>query len=87
MYIIKRNGEKEKFNKEKIITSIKNTARDCNYPLTYSDIKYISGTAESELRKLLKHKEILSSQEIKMVLYESFKKCGFNKIAKTYIET
>lgn len=87
MYVIKRDGHKQDFNKDKIITSIKNTARDCNYSLTYSDIKYISGTVEDELKKILIHKDILSSQEIKMVLYESFRKCGFDKIAKRYIDT
>lgn len=87
MYVIKRNGQKQEFNKEKIITSIKNSARDCNYSLTYSDIKYISGTVEDELKKILIYKEMLSSQEIRMILYESLNKCGFEKIAKSYIET
>lgn len=87
MKIIKRDGRKQEFSKDKIVTSIKNSAKDCNCSLTASDVNYISKVVETNIKKLLEQKDILTSQELRMLLYEALIECQFKQVAKAYIET
>lgn len=88
MQILKRNGEKQEFYWNKISTSLENAAMDWTHPLTESDIKLLSNLVETRINKLLKYddKRIISSLELKIILYESLKEMGFNEIAKIYME-
>lgn len=89
MYILKRNGKKQKFQKYKIITSIKNSAKDVNYPLTQGDINILRRGVESKIDNLLKidKDRMISSLELRVILYEVLTEYSFKKIAKAYIET
>lgn len=89
MFILKRDGRKEEFYKHKIEISIKNSARDCGYPLNESDVNFLYKTILDKINKLLTQDKnrIISSLELKIILYESLKESEFNKVALSYINT
>lgn len=87
--IIKRDGQLQDFNLDKISRSIKCSARDCNIIINDSDVKLICNLVNSKTNKLssLNKERLISSLELKIILYESLKELGFSKIAENYIET
>ena len=86
--IIKRDGRLQDFNLDKLARSIKCCARDCNIIINESDIKLICNLVNSKTNKLnsLNKERLISSLELKIILYESLRELGFNKIAENYIE-
>ena len=86
--IIKRNGKLQDFNLDKLSRSIKSSARDCNIIINESDVKLICNLVNSKTNKLnsLNKERLISSLELKIILYESLRELGFSEIAKNYIE-
>mgnify|MGYP003443661626 CR=1 FL=1 len=86
--IIKRNGKLQDFDFDKIGRSIKSSARDCNIIINESDVKLICNLVNSKTNKLnsLNKERLISSLELKIILYESLRELGFSEIAKNYIE-
>ncbi|KAJ51287.1 transcriptional regulator NrdR family protein [Clostridium tetanomorphum] len=82
MEILKKKGNIEKFNEDKLKTSILNAARDSDNPLNESDINSISKDIVDTLKKL--NKNYTSSYEIFGITVNSLKKNGFKNIAKQY---
>lgn len=88
MKIIKRYGDIQEFDIKKIETSIKNVARDCSFSITNSDIKYIINSVNSRIKNFIKvagENRMISSLEIRVILYETLKNCHFGEIANEYI--
>lgn len=75
MEILKKKGNIEKFNEDKLKTSILNAARDSDNPLNESDINSISKDIVDTLKKL--NKNYTSSYEIFGITVNSLKKNGF----------
>lgn len=87
--IIKRDGRLQDFSLDKTSRSIKSSASDCDLIINESDIKLICNLVNSKIDKLnsLNKDRLISSLELRVILYEALKELGFDKIAKNYIET
>lgn len=85
MKILKKTGRLEDFDIKKIECSIKNSARDCGFSLIKSDITNIINLTKNKIELYNKRDRIISSYELKMVLYNVLIELGFRKIADVYI--
>ena len=86
MKIVKKDGKLEEYNSEKLRTSIENSSKETNCILNESDLNYIQKEVEKTIKFLASiNKKIVSSREIRMILFETLKNCGFNQIAKAYM--
>lgn len=87
MKIIKKNGEVQDFYDFKIRTSIKNSAKDCDYPLNLSDINILTKSVDRKIKRLLKNdsERIISSREIRLIIFETLTEYSFSKVAKAYM--
>lgn len=82
MEVIKKDGRIQKFDLEKIKTSIMRASDDINQPMNSSDINTIADKIKDDLISLRKGK-IRSSQIHDIVIDELYKN-GFGEIAKSY---
>ncbi|MDB2104838.1 MULTISPECIES: ATP cone domain-containing protein [Clostridium] len=83
--IIKKNGCIEKFNVEKLERSIKNSAKDINFSLNYSDVKLISNEVLKIINSLHKEEKITNSYEVIAITINVLKKNKFDIIIPSYL--
>lgn len=83
MNIIKKTGKVEKFDLDKIKTSIENSAYDINFSLNNSDVKMLL----NEISKILKviRKDKTSSYEIRGIIHYVLYTNDFKEVAKAYM--
>ncbi len=86
MRILKKNGLDEKFDIDKIKTSIANSATDIGLPLTESDLNILLSEIVKELYKAKDTSLIISSHEIRKIVCKMLINYGFHKIAKSYMD-
>lgn len=84
MKVIKRNGEIEDFDVEKIKQTIARVSDELKQPLTRGDLDYIGDRVKNTVFKQFQ-KEI-SSKDIHYILLEHLRVIGFTDIAKAYDE-
>ncbi|CAM3008445.1 ATP cone domain-containing protein [Hathewaya histolytica] len=85
MKIIKRSGNIESFNLEKIRTSLENCANDVNVTLTEGDIKTILSDILSTLEKTRKDASPTSVYEIRGLIYTILINHKFETLCKAYM--
>ncbi|MBU5591960.1 hypothetical protein KQI89_09285 [Clostridium sp. MSJ-4] len=83
MKVIKRSGNLEEFNEEKLKTSILNAASDAKSPLNQGDIKCIIKEICNEVNRIRNNKT--SSYELFALTASVLKKHGFKKVVKEYV--
>lgn len=83
MDILKKKGNFEKFNEDKLKTSILNAARDSDNPLNESDINFIAKDIVNTLKNL--NRNYTSTYEIFGIAVHCLKKSGFKDIAREYV--
>lgn len=86
MKIIKKDGRLEEFNISKIKTSIENAASDSESMVNESDLNILVDDIEKLLINIRKDSLVTSSYEVIGVIFEIFKRDGFNSILKAYVE-
>lgn len=82
MKVIKKDGRTQKFDLDKIKTSIYRASDDAEQPLNESDIDNIAGDIETNIKDL--KKEAVNSYVIQELVVDQLEKSGFNVLAKYY---
>lgn len=82
MKVLKRDGSYQEFNIAKIKLSIASASDELKQPLTLSDLEILSKDIYRELKLL--NKDIVTSNEIYGIVYNTLNTSGFNKIAERY---
>jgi transcriptional regulator NrdR family protein len=82
-YVIKRRGNIEEYDSDKMMQSIKNAAHESDYELTESDIKIISTSILKRMKSIKRN--IYPTSEIKQYVIDSLKEDGYNKILESYL--
>lgn len=82
MKVIKKNGKTQKFDLDKIKTSIYRASDDAEQPLNESDIENIAGDIETNIKDL--KKDSVNSYVIQELVVDQLEKSGFNVLAKYY---
>ncbi len=82
MKVIKKDGRTQKFDLDKIKTSIYRASDDAEQPLNESDIENIAGDIETNIKDL--KKESVNSYVIQELVVDQLEKSGFNVLAKYY---
>ncbi len=85
MWVIKRKGNIEEFDMEKIETSIVNSAQDASSELTQGDVKVLLAQVKKRLEGLTKDNRTTSTYEIRGLVYHVLKDLGFTKALKSYM--
>lgn len=85
MDIIKKDGRLEKFNIEKLKTSIENSATDIEVSLTESDLNIITKYAYDIITDTRKENSNTSSYEVRGITIEALLKNGFNSVVYKYL--
>lgn len=85
MNVLKKDGRIEKYNPEKVIRSIKNSANDCSLTFNESDLNLICKEIKNKLNVFAcNDTRIISSIEIKYITHLVLTDFGFNSIANNY---
>lgn len=85
MKVIKKNGDIQEFNKEKISISIYNASCDTESGLlNSSDLKVILDDILNTLFSVRKNDGYTSNYEIYGITVNSLKKNGFHKVMESY---
>ncbi|MBU3112608.1 ATP cone domain-containing protein [Clostridium lacusfryxellense] len=82
MKVIKKDGRTQKFDLDKIKTSIYRASDDAEQPLNESDIDNIAGDIETNIKDL--KKDSVNSYVIQELVVDQLEKSGFNVLAKYY---
>jgi transcriptional regulator NrdR family protein len=82
MKVLKRTGNLEDFNLEKVKISIKGAAEDFKEPLTESDLNFIAAQVEKGI--FGKHQNQVSYRDIHFLVVDVLKLVGFPNIALGY---
>ena len=82
MKVTKKDGRSQKFDLNKIKTSICRASDDADQPLNESDIDNIAGDIETDIKDL--KKDTVSSYIIQELVIDQLEKSGFNVLAKYY---
>lgn len=82
MKVIKKDGRTQKFDLNKIKTSIYRASDDAEQPLNESDIDNIAGDIETNIKDL--KKDSVNSYVIQELVVDQLEKSGFNVLAKYY---
>ncbi|NLK00679.1 MAG: hypothetical protein GX318_05510 [Clostridia bacterium] len=85
MLVIKRDGDLEDFDIDKIMTSIINSADDVDFILTRGDIKFLTQQIQENLMLLTSNGRPTSTYEIRGLAYHVLQTCGFKTIVKPYM--
>lgn len=86
MYIIKKDGRIQKFNENKIITSIKSAARDVNTILNEADIAILIKDIKNIIKIIRKDNSNTSSYEIMGIIIQVLNEDKFTEILKSYTD-
>lgn len=81
MTIIKKSGKKEDFSAEKLSRSISAASGDANEPLNESDLKILL----AEFRQLVSGKELMTTQQIDVVMNGILYSKGYYGILEHYV--
>lgn len=84
MNIIKKDGRVQEFTKDKLKTSINNSAKDANFSLTESDLNLLVSDMYNKLVSIRKDGNT-SSYEVMGVVIHVLKENKFNQIICAYI--
>lgn len=84
MNIIKKSGNIETFNNDKLFTSIYNASLDAHTPLNQSDINIIIDFIISTIKKL--RNDYTSSYEVSSLVIKALCTYNFLPVAKSYLE-
>lgn len=84
MLVIKRRGNKQDFQIDKIKVSIMRASDDIDEPLNESDISFIVSKVKDSIND--KYSNEIKSSDIHNIVVEILNSTGFSKIAKAYIE-
>ncbi len=82
MFVIKKDGRKQKFNIEKIKLTLEKVSDELNQPLTFSDIHNLGNKIQTSIENL--YKEEIKSEEILKIVIKELQDSGFAYIAKAY---
>lgn len=82
MKVIKRDGRIQKFDLQKIKTSIMRASDDIKQPMNALDVNAIANKIKEQLISLAKEK--IKSIEIHNVTIDKLNKNGFKQVAKSY---
>lgn len=82
--IIKKDGRKVEFEREKIKVSIANTANDINFILNHKDIELIAKEIEEKIIKARGKDGLTSSLEVVALIIDTLHRMGFIKLADAY---
>lgn len=80
--VIKKNGQIQKFNLDKVRLSIERASDEAKTPLTASDINYVSKVIVKKLESI--YLSPLQSNTIHKIVVKSLKDTGFKKVADYY---
>ncbi|BDR68262.1 hypothetical protein K144313037_22880 [Clostridium tetani] len=83
MYILKKDGTKEKFDTSKLKNSIINASNEINVNLNESDLNLLIKCIINVLLSI--NEEIISSYAVFGVTTDCLKKNGFKEVAKKYV--
>ena len=86
MLVIKRNGNIEEFDINKLRVSIINSADDINFILTEGDINILLNQIKKRLSELTNDNRATSTYEIRGLVYHALMNNGFKGIVKSYMK-
>lgn len=82
--VIKRNGRIEKFDLDKIKTSISNCASEGDIMFNQKDLEIIAKDVEKKILTIRGFDSQTSSYEIKAIVLETLHQVGYKKAAEIY---
>lgn len=84
MLVIKKSGNLQDFQLEKIKTSIIRASDDINQPLNEADTHILAEKINNEIMK--NYEEKIKWSEIRTIVVEALTSSGFSNVAKSYEE-
>lgn len=85
MLVIKKSLTTEKFDINKIRTSLVNSSDEIELPLNEGDIQVLLCQINRKLSELRKDNDATSAYEIRGVVYDVLLENGFKNVAKSYM--
>jgi len=85
MKVIKKNGNLETYDSEKIKKSIANTSDDIRQPLTKADLNTLCSSINDIIYE--NHKESIAYIEIRKIVEKVLRENGFSEVASHYINS
>ena len=85
MLVIKRKGNIQDLDMDKISASIVNSADDIKFTLTQSDINIVLNQIKKNLAELTKGNRSTSTYEIRGLVYHSLIDNGFKAVVRSYM--
>lgn len=86
MDVIKKDGSRQAFSRDKIETSVRNTSLDIREGVSDRDVNLITDDVVRELKKLRGTEGTTSIHEIRMLTALAIRSFGYEKIANHYIK-
>ena len=83
IYVIKRSGNIEKFNPDKITRSIKNAADSNKQQINTSDIEILMQDVDKSMREL--NRKVFRTDEIKEFVKKALTEEGYSQIYDSYV--
>lgn len=83
LYVIKRSGNLEKFNPDKITRSIKNAADSNKQQINTSDIEILMQDVDKNMKEL--NRKVFRTDEIKEFVKKALKEEGYSQIYDSYV--
>lgn len=83
IYVIKRSGNLEKFNPDKITRSIKNAADSNKQQLNTSDIEILMQDVDKSMKEL--NRKVFRTDEIKEFVKKALTEEGYSQIYDSYV--
>lgn len=83
LYVIKRSGNLEKFNPDKITRSIKNAADSNKQQLNTSDIEILMQDVDKSMKEL--NRKVFRTDEIKEFVKKALTEEGYSQIYDSYV--
>lgn len=83
LYVIKRSGNLEKFNPDKITRSIKNAADSNKQQINTSDIEILMQDVDKSMKEL--NRKVFRTDEIKEFVKKALKEEGYSQIYDSYV--
>lgn len=83
IYVIKRSGNLEKFNPDKITRSIKNAADSNKQQINTSDIEILMQDVDKSMKEL--NRKVFRTDEIKEFVKKALTEEGYSQIYDSYV--
>jgi len=84
MLVVKKSGNLQDFQLEKIKTSMMRASDDINQPLNEADSHILAERINNKINA--NYKEKIKWSEIRTIVGETLISCGFSNVAKSYEE-